>query len=47
MSGITVEKSTDSSLFTITAVAYKDGLAASDISRLIFAYAERMDIEFV
>lgn len=37
-SGIVVEKSTDSSLFTITAIAYKDGLASSDISRLIFAY---------
>lgn len=36
--GIIVESSSDSSLFTITAVAYKEGLAASDISRLVFAY---------
>ena len=36
--GIVVEKSADSSLFTITAVAYKEGLAVSDISRLVFAY---------
>lgn len=36
--GITVEKSENSSLFTITAIAYKEGLAVSDISRLVFAY---------
>ena len=36
--GVIVEKATDSSLFTITAVAYKEGLATSNISRLVFAY---------
>ncbi len=36
--GITVPEIGDSSLFTITAVAYKEGLASSAISRLIFAY---------
>lgn len=36
--GITVTESDNSSLFTITAVAYKEGLAISDISRLVFAY---------
>ena len=38
ITGIPVEKSMDSSLFTITAIAYKEGLAVSDISRLVFAY---------
>lgn len=37
-SGIKVEKPESSSLFTITAVAYKKGLAVSDISRLVFSY---------
>lgn len=36
--GITVPEIGDSSLFTITAVAYKEGLASSAISRLIFSY---------
>ena len=36
--GITVPAIGDSSLFTITAVAYKEGLASSAISRLVFAY---------
>lgn len=36
--GVLVEKPTDSSLLTITAIAYKDGMAVSDISRLVFAY---------
>lgn len=36
--GIKVPEMSDSSLVTITAVAYKTGLAASDISRLIFQY---------
>lgn len=36
--GIKVEKSENSSLFTITAVANKQGLAVSDISRLVFSY---------
>lgn len=36
--GVVVPKSDDSSLFTITAIAYKDGLAVSDIVRLIYAY---------
>lgn len=36
--GVLVEKMENSSLFTITAVAYKNGLAVSDISRLVFAY---------
>lgn len=38
ITGIVVEKSADNSLFTITAIAYKEGLAVSDISRLVFAY---------
>ncbi|MBS6397843.1 MAG: chitobiase/beta-hexosaminidase C-terminal domain-containing protein [Clostridiales bacterium] len=37
-SGIQVPEITESSLLTITAVAYKDGLAASDVARLIFQY---------
>lgn len=36
--GVKVEEPENSSLFTITAVAYKEGLAISDISRLVFAY---------
>ncbi len=36
--GILVPEPDNSSLFTITAVAYKEGLAVSDISRLVFAY---------
>lgn len=36
--GVIVEKSEDSSLFTITAVAYKPGLSVSNIARLVFAY---------
>lgn len=36
--GITVNRDRDSSLFTITAIAYKPGLAVSDISRLVYAY---------
>ena len=38
IAGIIVERNTDSSFFTITAVAYKPGLADSDISRLVYAY---------
>lgn len=36
--GIEITKATDSSLFTITAVAYKTDMAVSEISRLVFAY---------
>ena len=36
--GIVVTESEHSSLFTITAVAYKEGLAVSDISRMVFSY---------
>ena len=36
--GIIVPEPDNSSLFTITAVAYKEGLAVSEISRLVFAY---------
>ncbi|MDO4261632.1 MAG: chitobiase/beta-hexosaminidase C-terminal domain-containing protein [Eubacteriales bacterium] len=37
---IVVPEITDSSVITITAVAYKTGLASSDISRLVFRYPE-------
>lgn len=36
--GVLVTRSKESSLFTITAVAYKEGLAVSNISRMVFAY---------
>lgn len=36
--GVKVTESENSSLFTITAVAYKEGLAVSDIARLSFSY---------
>lgn len=36
--GVVVTKLENSSLFTVTAVAYKKGLAVSDISRLVFSY---------
>ena len=36
--GVVVGKATDSSMFTITAVAYKEGFAVGDISRMIFSY---------
>ena len=36
--GVEVTRTGDSSLFTITAVAYQQGLAVSDICRLVFAY---------
>lgn len=36
--GITVPEIGDSSLITVTAVAYREGLAVSEISRLIFQY---------
>lgn len=36
--GIAVNRDRDSSLFTVTAIAYKPGLAVSDISRLVYAY---------
>ena len=36
--GITVPEIGDTSLFTVTAVAYREGLALSEISRLIFQY---------
>ena len=36
--GVVVPKAEDSSLFTITSIAYKDGLAVSDIVRFIYAY---------
>lgn len=45
-SGILVPEMTDSSLFTITASAYKDGLAASDISRLIFQYPAAVSMPY-
>ena len=36
--GVVVPEPKDSSLFTITAIAYKEGLAVSDIVRFIYAY---------
>lgn len=45
-SGILVPEMTDSSLITITASAYKDGLAVSDISRLIFQYPAAVSMPY-
>ena len=45
--GVVVPKAEDSSLFTITAIAYKDGLAVSDIVRLIFAYPNAVTAPYV
>lgn len=38
MSGIVVPEAGESTMLTITAVAYKEGLSASELSRLIFQY---------
>lgn len=37
-SGIRVPEAGDNTMITVTAVAYKEGLAASEISRLVFRY---------
>ena len=44
--GITVPEIGDSSLFTVTAVAYRTGLAVSDISRLIFRYPDAVSAPY-